>query len=329
MMTDPGKTTVLVTRRWTTAVYEALAQRYDARLNPDDRALSAEQIIAGCEGATVLCPTTMDRLDSSLINALPDCVRLVAGFGAGTEHIDVAAAHARGMLVSNTPGAVTEDTADIAFALILAACRRLVHGDSHLRAGRWQGVQIDEPLAGMSVSGATLGIVGLGEIGRAVARRARAFGMKILYHNRSRKPDAEKEFDAGFCPQLGQLLESSDVVSLHCPLTPSTHHLIDRAALSHMKPTAVLVNTARGPVVDESALIESLSSGEIFAAGLDVYEREPEVPAALVALENVVLAPHLGTATHNARDAMGMRVIENIETFLSTGTPTDLVNPSV
>ena len=267
----------------------------------------------------------MDAIDAELIARLPDSVRLIAGFGAGTEHIDVAAALKRQILVSNTPGAVTEDTADIAFALMLAACRRLVHGDNHLRAGRWDGVRIDEPLAGVSVCGSTIGIVGLGQIGRAVARRARAFGMQVLYHNRNRQVDAETEFNATYCSDFTELLARSDVVSLHCPLTPATHHLIDRAALSQMKSTAVLVNTARGPVVDESALIECLRSGGIFAAGLDVYEQEPKVPPELMALENVVLAPHLGTATRNARDAMGMRVIANIEAFLSTGSPGDQV----
>jgi glyoxylate reductase len=186
-------------------------------------------------------------------------------------------------------------------------------------------VRIDEPLAGVSVWGSTIGIVGLGQIGRAVARRARAFGMQVLYHNRNRQVDAETEFNATYCPDFSELLALSDVVSLHCPLTPATHHLIDRAALSQMKPTAVLINTARGPVVDESALIECLSSGGIFAAGLDVYEHEPKVPTELMALGNVVLAPHLGTATRNARDAMGMRVIANIEAFLSTGSPGDQV----
>ena len=325
MMKPSHKTTIMVTRRWTEAVYDELAERYDARLNLDDRELSAEDIIAGCEGVTVLCPTTMDAIDAAFIARLPDSVRLLAGFGAGTEHIDVAAALERQILVSNTPGAVTEDTADIAFALILAACRRLVHGDNHLRAGRWDGVRIDEPLAGVSVWGSTIGIVGLGQIGRAVARRARAFGMQVLYHNRNRQVDAETEFNATYCPDFSELLALSDVVSLHCPLTPATHHLIDRAALSQMKSTAVLINTARGPVVDESALIECLRRGGIFAAGLDVYEHEPKVSTELMALGNVVLAPHLGTATRNARDAMGMRVIANIEAFLSTGSPGDQV----
>ena len=251
---------------------------------------------------------------------------MIATFGAGTENIDVAAAQARGMPVSNTPGAVAEDTADIAFALLLATCRRLVHGDRELRAGRWQGGFVDDPLAGQRAWGKTLGIVGLGGIGSAVARRAQAFRMPLIYHNRNRAMEAEAACGARFCPGLDELLGESDIVSLHCPLTPETHHLIDARALARMKPGSVLINTARGPVVDEAALVEALQKGPIAAAGLDVYEQEPEVPPALVALENVVLSPHLGTACSEARYDMGFRVRQNIEAFLAKGRPLDPVS---
>jgi glyoxylate reductase len=320
-----AKAVVVLTRHWTAAAEAAMSEVFETRLNSEDRELPADDIVARCQGADVLCPIPADVIDAGLIARLPDSIKIIAVFGAGTENVDVAAAQARGLFVSNTPGAVAEDTADVAFALLLATCRRLVHGDRELRAGRWGGGQVDDPLAGQRASGKTLGIVGLGGIGSAVARRARAFRMPLIYHSRNRAAQAEAACEARYCARLDELLEEADIVSLHCPLTPETHHLIDAAALARMKPGSVLINTARGPVVDEAALIEALQKGTIAAAGLDVYEREPEVPPALVALENVVLSPHLGTACSEARYDMGFRVRENIEAFLADGRPLDPV----
>jgi glyoxylate reductase len=319
------KAVVVLTRHWTGAAEAAMSEAFEARLNAADDKLSVDDIVARCQGAVALCPIPSDPIDAELIARLPASVKIIAVFGAGTENVDVKAAQARVLVVSNTPGAVAEDTADVTIALMLATCRRLVHGDRELRAGRWQGSQVDDPLAGQRFWGKTLGIVGLGSIGSAVARRARAFRMPLIYHNRNRAPEAEAACEARFCAQLDELLEAADIVSLHCPLTPETRHLIDAAALARMKADAVLINAARGPVVDEAALIKALRSGTIAAAGLDVYEYEPQVPTELVALENVVLAPHLGTACGEARYDMGFRVRQNVEAFLAAGQPLDPV----
>ena len=209
---------------------------------------------------------------------------------------------------------------------MIAVCRRLVDLDDVVRSGNWQGFKVNDPLCGLRVWGKTVGIIGLGGIGKAVARRVRAFQMPVLYHNRNRDLAAEKELGARYCPELYELLSLSDIVSIHCPLTAETHHLIDAEALRAMKPTSVLINAARGGVIDEEALIRALQNGEISGAGLDVYKNEPEVNSSLM-MKNVVLSPHVGTATTEARDDMGFRVIENIEVFLETGTPKDPVTP--
>ena len=318
------KPVVVVTRSWTPTAQQAIAERFDARLNLTDRILSPEEIVKQCEGATALCPSGFDAIDADLISRLPESIKLIATISAGTQHIDISAATKRGIQVSNTPDVVAEDTADLTIGLMISVCRRLIDLDNIVRCGNWQGFKVDDPLCGLRVWGKTVGIIGLGGIGKAVARRVRAFRMPVLYHNRNRDRVAEKEFEARYCPELYELLALADIVSIHCPLTAETHHLINDEAFRTMKPTSILINAARGGVVDEDALIRALRDGIISGAGLDVYENEPEVNPALM-MKNVVLSPHVGTATTEARDEMGFRVIENIEVFLETGTPKDRV----
>ena len=320
------KPVVVVTRSWTPTAQQAIAKRFDAKLNPTDRILTPAEIVEQCEGATALCPSGFDAIDADLISKLPESVKLIATISAGTQHIDISAATKRGIQVSNTPGVVAEDTADLTIGLMIAVCRRLVDLDDVVRSGNWQGFKVNDPLCGLRVWGKTVGIIGLGGIGKAVARRVRAFQMPVLYHNRNRDLAAENELGARYCPELYELLSLSDIVSIHCPLTAETHHIIDDEALRAMKPTSVLINAARGGVIDEEALIRALQNGEISGAGLDVYKNEPEVNSSLM-MKNVVLSPHVGTATTEARDDMGFRVIENIEVFLETGTPKDPVTP--
>ena len=319
------KPVVVVTRSWTKAVQTAIAERFDARLNPSDRIMSAEEIVEQCQGATVLCPCGFDPIDSHLISKLPDSVKLIATISAGTQHIDVSAATQRGIYVSNTPDVVAEDTADLTVGLMISVCRRLIDLDNVVRRGDWQGFKVEDPLCGLRVWGKTVGIIGLGGIGQAVAHRTRGFRMSVLYHNRKRNRTAEKEFEARYCPDLYELLALADIVSVHCPLTPQTQHLIDDHAFAAMKPNSVLINAARGAVVDEDALIRALQNGVIAGAGLDVYKNEPKVNPALIEMQNVVLSPHIGTATTEARNDMGFRVIENIEMYLATGEPKDRV----
>tara|TARA_Y100000588_G_scaffold115234_1_gene126344 strand:- start:6302 stop:7273 length:972 start_codon:yes stop_codon:yes gene_type:complete len=321
-MTTP---VVVATRRWTERACDELTRQFDVRLNQEDHPLTLDEVRLRCEGATVLCPWGGDRLDANFIASLPDSVKLIACISAGTEHVDITAATAHGIMVTNTPDVVTEETADMTFALLLGLCRRLVYGHALIRDGRWEGLSIDDPNAGSRVWGKTLGIIGLGGIGAAVARRATAFRMPVIYHGRSRKPEAEKDCHARYCATLDELLEMADIVSLHCPLTEQTRNLIDEQALFKMKTSAILINTARGAVVDEAALADALIRGEIAGAGLDVFVSEPEVGEHLTGLDNVLLSPHVGTATTETRDEMGLRVIENIETFLSTGQPRDKV----
>ena len=319
------KPVVVVTRSWTPTAQQAIAERFDAKLNPTDRILTPAEIVEQCEGATALCPSGFDAIDADLISKLPESVKLIATISAGTQHIDISAATKRGIQVSNTPGVVAEDTADLTIGLMIAVCRRLVDLDDVVRSGKWQGFKVNDPLCGLRVWGKTVGIIGLGGIGKAVARRGHACQMPVLCPNRTRGWAAEKELGARYCPELYELLSLSDIVSIHCPLTAETHHIIDDEALRAMKPTSVLINAARGGVIDEEALIRALQNGEISGAGLDVYKNEPEVNSSLM-MKNVVLSPHVGTATTEARDDMGFRVIENIEVFLETGTPKDPVS---
>jgi len=275
------------------------------------------------QDAVAYLATAVDPVDAALIAALPGSVRLIANLGVGYDNINLAAAAARGLKVSNTP-VVTEDTADLAFALILAACRRVGEGERYLRAGKWRADAAPPPV-GTRVNGATLGIVGFGAIGQAVARRASGFGMKLLYHSRSESAAAAEELGAVFCADLHAMLADADIVSIHAPLTDQTRGMIDAAALAACRQGAVLVNTARGPLVDEAALVAALESGQIAAAGLDVFDREPVVPEALLAMEQVVLTPHIGSATAQCRTDMVQRGVANIARFLAAGKAIDPV----
>jgi glyoxylate reductase len=278
-----------------------------------------DELLGAVRGANGVLSTATEKVDGEIMDAAGDGLKVVANMAVGYDNIDVGAAKERGIVVTNTPGVLDETTADVAFMLMLAAARRLGEGERLLRAGKWEWWG-PKQLRGLDVWGKKLGILGLGRIGQAVARRARGFGMEILYHNRSRKVDAEKELGALYL-ELQDLLSESDFVSIHTPLTDETRHLIGAEELERMKPGAILVNTARGPVVDEAALSEALENERIFAAGLDVYEEEPKVHPKLLELENVVLAPHIGSASIETRDKMATLAAENLRAVLRGEQP--------
>ena len=278
-----------------------------------------DELLEAAEGAVGVLSNVTEKMDAEFMDAAGEGLKVIANMAVGYDNVEVEAARERGIVVTNTPGVLDETTADTAFMLLLAAARRLGESERTLRAGDWEwwGPKL---FVGVDVWGKKLGIVGMGRIGQAVARRGRGFGMEILYHNRSRKEDAEKEFDARRV-ELDELLETADFVSVHTPLTDETRHLIGPEELRRMKPTAVLVNTSRGPVVDEGALADALADGRIFAAGLDVYEDEPKVHPKLLDLENAVLAPHIGSGSQETRDGMAVLAAENIVAVLSGGEP--------
>lgn len=309
---------VLLTRRWPEAVERHLRERYDVTLNESDVPMSAAALREAMTRYDALCPTVTDAIDANVLSVPGATVRIIGNFGVGTNHIDVAAANRANIVVTNTPDVLTDATADLAILLMLMTCRRAGEGERELRAQRWCGWRPTH-LLGQSVTGKTLGLVGFGRIAQATARRAHhGFGMSILYYGRKRAtPEIERECNAQFVASLDELVSRSDVLSLHCPGGAETHHLINRARIALMQPTAILVNTARGSVVDEAALAEALAARKIAGAGLDVYEREPQVEAQLLSLENVVLLPHLGSATTETRNAMGMRVVQNLDRFFS------------
>ena len=319
-------TKLMLTRKWTPAVEAELSRTYTTVFNIEDIILSQDEIIKRCHGVDILCPTITDQIDEAQINALPESIKLIACFGVGVDYIDVAVAAKRNILVSNTPGSVVEDTADLAFGLIIATARRFSEGDRVLRTGGWERFAINFML-GKSIHGKTLGIIGLGDIGKAVARRAQGFNMNVIYHSRERKLTAEQELGLTYMDELDDLLERADIISLHCALTANTHHLINKDSFEKMKSSAIIINTARGPVIDEVALINALREKQIAAAGIDVYENEPHVPEELIKMSNTVLIPHLGTASIEARDAMGFQVMRNIKSFLETGEVIDRVQP--
>ena len=316
---------VVVTRRLPARVEDAIAERVDARFNTLDEPLDVAQLQAAMREADGVLCTVTDRMSAEVLRVPGRRARIVANFGVGVNNVDLDAARECGVTVTNTPDVLTEDTADLAIALVLAVARRLGEGERLVRAGAWTGWTPTQ-LLGTRVSGATLGIVGYGRIGQATARRAHfGFGMRVLYHSRRRRDRAPGDPPAEFRAELDALLAESDVVSLHCPSTPETRRLIDARALAAMRPTAFLVNTARGDVVDEAALVEALRAGRIAGAGLDVYEREPRLADGLRERPNVVLLPHLGSATTETRVAMGLRALANLEAFLGGGEPPDRV----
>ncbi|MCW1381724.1 D-glycerate dehydrogenase [Novosphingobium sp. KCTC 2891] len=320
-----GKPRVVVTRRLLPETEARMAELFDVSLNHADRALTQDELVAALQHAHVLVPTVTDRIDADLIAAAGPQFGLIANFGAGTEHIDLTAARARKIPVTNTPGVFTDDTADMTLALIISVMRRLNHGGRTVRAGKWDGWS-PSTLLGHRISGKTLGIVGMGRIGQAVAWRARAFGLSIAYHNRHRLPEAlETMFAARYEADLDRLIGEADVLSLHCPATPETRHIIDARRIALMKPGAYVVNTARGNLIEEEALIAALVEGRIGGAGLDVFEHEPSVDPRLLSHDNVAILPHMGSATFEGRIASGDKVIANIRFWADGHRPPDQV----
>ena len=289
-----------------------------------ERPPERDELLEAVHGVSGILSTATEKVDGEVMDAAGESLKVVANMAVGYDNVDVEAASERGVVVTNTPGVLDETTADVAFMLLLAAARRLGEGERLLRAGRWEWWG-PKQLLGQDVWGKKLGIVGFGRIGQSVARRGKGFGMEIVYHNRSRNPEAEKELDARYL-ELDELLETADLISIHTPLTDETRHLIGERELKKMKSSAVLVNTSRGPVVDEAALADALENRRIFAAGLDVYEAEPDVHPKLLGLENVVLAPHIGSASVETRDRMAVLAAENIVAVLSGEEPKTPVN---
>ena len=323
------KPLVIVTRKLPDAIETRMRELFDARLNVDDHPMDQAELIEAVQTADVLVPTITDRIDSKVLVRSAPRLKLIANFGTGVDNIDVATALDRGITVTNTPGVLTEDTADLTMALMLAVPRRLVEGNEELRADRFHGWSPSWML-GHRIWGKRLGIVGMGRIGQAVARRAKAFGLQIHYHNR--KPvhaQIEHELEATYWDSLDQMLARMDIVSVNCPHTPGTYHLLSARRLKLMKPSAYIVNTARGEVIDENALARMLDSGALAGAGLDVFEHEPSVNPKLLKLKNVVLLPHMGSATIEGRTDMGEKVIINIKTFADGHKPPDRVIPAM
>ncbi len=319
------KPLVIVTRKIPDVVEARMMELFETRLNPGDRPMTQAELIQAVKEADVLVPTVTDRIDSTVLSHAAPRLKLIANFGTGIDHIDLASARQRGIVVSNTPGVLTEDTADMTMALILAVPRRLVEGERLVRSGQWQGWG-PMSMLGHRIWGKRLGIIGMGRIGTAVARRARGFGLSIHYHNRRRvPPKMEAEVEATYWESLDQMLAHMDIISIHCPHTPATFHLLSSRRLKLLQPHAYIVNTARGEVVDENALARMLTSGDIAGAGLDVFEHEPTVNPKLLELDNVVLLPRMGSATMEGRIDMGEKVIINIKTFVDGHNPPDRV----
>lgn len=326
----PGeRLSVVVTRRLPEAVETRLKELFDVELNETDTPMTREALQAAMRRADVLVPTVSDHIDGGMLAGVGDRLKLIANYGAGVDHIDVATARQRGIHVSNTPGVLTDDTADMTLALILAVTRRIPEGLALMQAGTWTGWS-PTALMGGRIAGRRLGILGMGRIGQAVARRAKAFGMQIHYHNRRRLHNSiEEELEATWWESLDQMVSRMDVISVNCPHTPSTFHLMNARRLKLMKPSAVIVNTSRGEVIDENALTRMLRAGEIAGAGLDVFEHGHDINPRLRELANVVLLPHMGSATEEGRAEMGEKVIINIKTFDDGHRPPDLVVPSM
>ncbi|MEQ8805501.1 MAG: D-glycerate dehydrogenase [Rhodospirillales bacterium] len=319
------KPRVVVTRKLPDAIETRMMELFDVQLNLDDKAMTKAQLIAAVANADVLVPTVTDRIDAAILAQAGERLRLVANYGTGVDHIDLATARQRGITVTNTPDVLTEDTADMTMALFLAVSRRIAEGERVMRTGEWQG-WAPTWMLGHRINGKRLGIIGMGRIGRAVARRARGFGMAVHYHNRKRVHESvENELEATYWESLDQMLARVDLVSVNCPHTPATYHLLSARRLQLLQPHCIIVNTARGEVIDENALTRMLEAGDIAGAGLDVFEHEPAVNPKLLALDNTVLMPHLGSATVEGRVDMGEKVLINIKTFVDGHKPPDRV----
>ncbi|WP_394727829.1 2-hydroxyacid dehydrogenase [Altererythrobacter sp. GH1-8] len=316
---------VVVTRHLLPAVEARMSELFEATLNPNDTPYSREQLAQAMQVCDVLVPTVTDRIDAELIAGAGAQLKLIASFGAGTDHIDLEAAAKRKILVTNTPGVFTDDTADIAMEMIIGIPRRVREGVALVRRGEWSG-WAPSALLGRKLGGKVLGIVGMGRIGQAVAHRARAFGLEIAYHNRKRLPEAvERIFGARFVPELDDLLAEADILSLHCPASKDTQHLLDARRIGLMKEGACLINTARGDLVDQEAMIAALKSGQLAGAGLDVYPNEPKVDPRLLEIPNVMTLPHIGSATREGREDSGHKVIANIRMWADGHRPPDQV----
>ena len=326
------KPLVIVTRKLPGAVETRMCELFDARLNLDDKPMPRSALAEALHTAEVLVPTVTDRIDAELLEQAGPQMKLIANFGTGVDNIDVTAALARGMTVTNTPGVLTEDTADMTMALILAVARRIVEGAKIIPAGEWTG-WAPTWMLGRRIRGKQLGILGMGRIGQALARRAKAFGLQIHYHNRRPVAAAiEEALEANYWESLDQMLARMDIISVNCPHTPATYHLLSARRLKYLRPHAILINTARGEIIDETALTRMLETDELAGAGLDVFEHEPAVSQKLVRLANagkVTLLPHMGSATAEGRIEMGEKVIINIRTFMDGHRPPDRVLPSM
>ncbi len=331
MPNSAKKPIVIVTRKLPDLVETRMRELFDARLNVDDKPMSQAQLIEAVKLADVLVPTVTDRIDRAVLAQAGSQLKLIANFGTGVDNVDLDTARNRGIIVTNTPGVLTEDTADMTMALILAVPRRLTEGAAALRSSRspWTGWSPTWML-GQRIYGKRLGIIGMGRIGLAVAKRAKAFGLQIHYHNRRRLPEAiEQEVEATYWDSLDQMISRMDIVSVNCPHTPATYHLLSARRLKLLKPTAYIVNTARGEVIDENELARLIEAGAIAGAGLDVFEHEPAINPKLLASDRVVALPHMGSATIEGRIDMGEKVIINIKTFLDGHTPPDRVHPAM
>ena len=319
------KPCVVVTRKLPDPIETRMMELFDVQLNLTDEAMSKTDLIEAVRTADVLVPTVTDRIDAAILSKAEENLRLVANYGTGVDHIDLTVARQRGITITNTPDVLTEDTADMTMGLILAVSRRLTEGERRLRNGDWHG-WAPTSMLGHRIYGKRLGIVGMGRIGQALARRARGFGLSIHYHNRHKlHEEVELELEATYWESLDQMLARMDVISVNCPHTPATYHLLSARRLKLLQGHAVIVNTSRGEVIDENALTRMLVGGEIGGAGLDVFEHEPAVNPKLVALDNVVLLPHMGSATFEGRIDMGEKVLINIKTFIDGHNPPDRV----
>ena len=320
-----SKPRVVVTRKLPDPIETRMMELFDVQLNLADEAMSKADLIEAVKTADVLVPTVTDRIDAAILSQAAENLKLVANYGTGIDHIDLVTARERGITVTNTPDVLTEDTADMTMGLILAVSRRLTEGERRLRSGDWHG-WAPTSMLGHRIYGKRLGIVGMGRIGQALARRARGFGLSIHYHNRHKLHEAvEQELEGTYWESLDQMLARMDVISVNCPHTPATYHLLSARRLQLLQGHAVIVNTSRGEVIDENALTRMLVASEIGGAGLDVFEHEPAVNPKLVALDNVVLLPHMGSATFEGRIDMGEKVLINIKTFIDGHNPPDRV----
>jgi glyoxylate reductase len=320
-----GKPLVVVTRKLPDGIETRMMELFDVRLNLDDTPMNRAQLIEAVETADILVPTLNDVIDANVLSHVGDNFGLIASYGNGVDHIDLAIAKEKNVFVSNTPDVLTEDTADMTMALILALPRRLSEAERLVRAGKWKGWQ-PTLMQGHRIYGKRLGIVGMGRIGQAVAKRARGFGLSVHYHNRNPvHPEIEQELEATYWESLDQMLARMDIISINCPHTPATYHLISARRLKLLQSQAYIINTSRGEVIDENTLTNMLCTGELAGAGLDVYENEPKINEKLLALENVVLLPHISSATIEGRLAMGEKVIINIQSYIDGHSPPDRV----